>query len=166
MNWKVGEISAVEADAIVNAANSKLQHDGGVAEALAKAAGKDAFQKESNCLVLSQGDIEVGKSVITGAGKLKAKHVIHTVGPTKSQHKKDNQLIETTFRGALNAAEKLAAKTVAMPLISTGIIGNYSCVSLMRVFFINLNDNSNNTLFPICEKNNSIRLIIGISNFN
>ncbi len=95
-----------------------------MAEALAKGAGT-ILQDESDEIIakLKNGKVSIGRSVVTGAGKLSAQYVIHTVGPRQKQHMTDKKLIVKAFRGALVAAERFSVRTLAMPQISAGIFG-------------------------------------------
>ena len=114
-----GDIAEAKADVIVNAANCQLQHGGGVAGALSKAAGP-ALQRESTAWVKKNGNVPVGESIVTGAGTLAAQHVVHAVGPTNEQFESDPNLLYNAFESAIEAASNLKARTVAMPLIGTG----------------------------------------------
>jgi O-acetyl-ADP-ribose deacetylase (regulator of RNase III) len=114
-----GDIADAREDVIVNAANSMLEHGGGVAGALSQAAGP-VLQKESRNLVKKYDRIQVGESVITSPGSLNAKFVIHTVGPTLEEYQDDPYLLQRAFTSALQAADSVMARTVAMPLISSG----------------------------------------------
>lgn len=110
-----GDITELSTDAIVNAANSKLQHGGGVAWAIVNKGGY-AIQRESDKLKFCP----VGNAVITTAGKLKAKYVIHAVGPVMGEGNEDEKLKSATL-SALKLAEKHKLKSMAFPAISTGI---------------------------------------------
>ena len=110
-----GDITELKADAIVNAANSKLQHGGGVAWAIVNKGGY-AIQRESDKLRFCA----VGNAVITTAGKLKAKYVIHAVGPINGEDNEDSKLKNATI-SALKLADKHKLKSIAFPAISTGI---------------------------------------------
>jgi len=112
-----GDITDEETEAIVNAANSSLQHGGGVAGAIVKKGGK-IIQEESNKI----GYVPVGKAAYTSAGKLKAKYVIHTVGPVWGEGNEEEKL-RSAIRSALEVAESLKVKSVALPAVSTGIFG-------------------------------------------
>ena len=129
---KFGDIAKSTADVIINAANSQLQHGGGVAAALAKAAGP-VLQNESDELIKSHGPVQVGECVVTSAGRLKAKHVIHTVGPTNEQHQEDTGLLYKAITNALNTASELKAKTVAMPLISAGKCSGSAIIKILSI---------------------------------
>ena len=112
-----GDITTLEVDAIVNAANSELQHGGGVAGAIVRRGGAE-IQEESDRI----GHVPVGRAAPTGAGQLKAKWVIHAVGPRMGEGDEDRKLMEAT-RSALEVAEELGAATLAFPAISAGIFG-------------------------------------------
>ena len=116
-----GDITAQETDAIVNAANSHLAHGGGVAGAIVRKGGYE-IQEESNKIIRERGPVPVGEAVVTGAGKLKAKYVIHTVGPRWGEGDEDNKLYRA-IQSVLREAEKLKISSVAIPAVSTGIFG-------------------------------------------
>jgi len=112
-----GDITEMNTDAIVNAANKYLKHGGGVAGAIVRKGGY-IIQEESNKIA----PIEVGEAAITTAGKLKAKHVIHAVGPRMGEGDEDNKLRNATLN-SLKLADKYNLKSIAFPAISTGIFG-------------------------------------------
>ena len=112
-----GDITELDTDAIVNAANSKLQHGAGVAWAIVNKGGY-IIQKESDKLRFCP----VGNAVITTAGKLKAKYVIHAVGPVNGEGNEDAKLKSATL-SALKLADKHKLKNIAFPAISTGAFG-------------------------------------------
>ncbi|OGW27738.1 MAG: Appr-1-p processing protein [Nitrospirae bacterium GWC2_57_13] len=111
------DITARDVVAIVNAANSHLQHGGGVAGIIVRKGGQ-VIQEESNKI----GFVPVGGAAVTSAGKLKAKQVIHTVGPRMGEGDEDNKL-----RSAMNSVLRLAAEkgiaSISVPAISAGIFG-------------------------------------------
>ena len=113
----LGDITEEETDAIVNAANSRLQHGGGVAGAIVRKGGR-IIQEESNKI----GYCPVGDAVYTSAGNLKAKYVIHAVGPMWGEGDEEKKL-RSAVRRALEVATELKLKSVALPAISTGIFG-------------------------------------------
>ena len=115
-----GDITEVEADAIVNAANSYLQHGGGVAGAIVKKGGY-VIQKESDEYVKRYGPVPVGEVAVTSAGKLKAKYIIHAVGPRYGIESDDK--LESAIRKSLEKAEELNLSSIALPAISTVIYG-------------------------------------------
>jgi O-acetyl-ADP-ribose deacetylase (regulator of RNase III) len=112
-----GDITESNVDAIVNAANSHLQHGGGVAGVISRKGGP-VIQKESNAI----GYVPVGECAITSGGVLKARYVIHAVGPRMGEGDEENKL-----RKAINNVLKLATskglKSIAIPAISAGIFG-------------------------------------------
>lgn len=116
-----GDITDLEVDAIVNAANKWLKHGGGVAAAIVKKGG-DIIQKESNKIIAEYGPLEVGDAVITTAGKLKAKAVIHTVGPIYGEGEEKLKLWKAT-QSSLSLADEKGFKSIAFPAISTGVYG-------------------------------------------
>jgi len=116
-----GDITKIEVDAIVNAANSSLLGGGGVDGAIHRAAGPLLLDDCRN-IRAKQGKCKTGQAVITIAGNLKAKHVIHTVGPVWNEggKKKEEQLASCYSNSILLAVEN-ECKSIAFPCISTGI---------------------------------------------
>jgi O-acetyl-ADP-ribose deacetylase len=112
-----GDITDLEVDAIVNAANEQLQLGTGVAGAIRRKGGA-SIQEECNRI----GGTPVGTAVMTGAGSLKAKQVIHAVGPMMGQGDEDKKLA-AAVRAALALADRRGMKSIAMPAISTGNFG-------------------------------------------
>jgi len=112
-----GDLTERDVDAIVNAANSHLQHGGGVAGAIVRKGGQ-IIQDESDKI----GFTPVGTAVITSAGKLPAKFVIHTVGPRMGEGDEDNKL-KSAVMSTLQLATSKGLKSVSMPAISSGIFG-------------------------------------------
>lgn len=117
-------ICSLRVDAVVNAANEELQHTGGVALALLQAAGPD-LQKISDKYIAKNGHLRTGDAVVTDAGKLPCKHIVHTVGPRFFNHdlKKSVSLLSLAVKQSLTEAEKVNCSTVALPAISSGIFG-------------------------------------------
>jgi len=111
------DLTERDVDAIVNAANVHLQHGGGVAGAIVRKGGR-VIQDESNKI----GYVPVGAAAITTGGKLKARYVIHAVGPRMGEGEEDAKL-----RSAINSVLKLAAEeklaSISVPAISAGIFG-------------------------------------------
>ncbi|MGI6129315.1 MAG: macro domain-containing protein [bacterium] len=115
-----GDITKMEIDAIVNAANSRLQRGGGVCGAIFSAAGADKLQAECNRI----GHCAVGSAVITGGYDLAAKYIIHTVGPVwRGGTENEEELLFSCYTNSLNLAVKHGLSSVAFPLISSGIFG-------------------------------------------
>jgi O-acetyl-ADP-ribose deacetylase (regulator of RNase III) len=112
-----GNITERDVDVIVNAANSYLKHGGGVAAAIVRKGGK-IIQEESDKI----GFVPVGSSVITIAGRLPCKAVIHTVGPRMGEGDEDAKL-RAAIRNSLELASDRKFKSISMPAISSGIFG-------------------------------------------
>ncbi|HUT29494.1 MAG TPA: macro domain-containing protein [Sedimentisphaerales bacterium] len=112
-----GDITEMETDAIVNAANSRLILGGGVAGAIRKKGGPQ-IQQECNKI----GGTFVGGAVITTGGSLKARHVIHAVGPQMGEGDEDEKLKNATLN-SLKVADENNLKSISFPAISTGIFG-------------------------------------------
>ena len=112
-----GDITEMETDAIVNAANAHLTLGGGVAGAIRRKGGPE-IQKECNKI----GGTFVGGAVITTGGNLKAKYVIHAVGPQMGEGGEDQKLKNSTLN-ALKVADESKLKSISFPAISTGIFG-------------------------------------------
>ena len=112
-----GDITELDTAAIVNAANERLILGGGVAGAI-KAKGGKTIQEECNKI----GGTYVGGAVITTGGNLKAKHVIHAVGPRMGEGREDKKLKNATLN-SLKLMDEYKLKTIAFPAISTGIFG-------------------------------------------
>ncbi|HTI60007.1 O-acetyl-ADP-ribose deacetylase [Mucilaginibacter sp.] len=116
-----GDITKMEVDAIVNAANTSLLGGGGVDGAIHRAGGRAILEE---CIKIrdKQGGCKVGEAVITTAGNMPAKYVIHTVGPVWSQSNKDvDGLLASAYQNSLKLAVENQVKTIAFPNISTGI---------------------------------------------
>jgi len=116
-----GDITELEADAIVNAANEYLKHGGGVAAAIVRKGG-NAIQEESARYVREHGPVPVGGVAVTGAGRLKAKYVIHAVGPRYGDPQGDEKLA-SAIKNSLLKADELGLESIAIPAISTGVFG-------------------------------------------
>lgn len=112
-----GDITLREADAIVNAANSSLQHGGGVAGAIVRRGGQ-GIQEESDKI----GHVPVGHAAVTGAGRLPARFVIHAVGPRMGEGDEDNKL-KSAVLSSLQLASGKMLSTISFPAISSGIFG-------------------------------------------
>jgi O-acetyl-ADP-ribose deacetylase len=116
-----GDITKIEADAIVNAANTSLLGGGGVDGAIHRAGGPQILE-DCRAIVARQGSCAVGEAVITRAGRLPARHVIHTVGPVwNGGHKGEPELLANCYRNSLLLAEEHQLARIAFPGISTGV---------------------------------------------
>jgi O-acetyl-ADP-ribose deacetylase (regulator of RNase III) len=118
-----GDITKVNVDAIVNAANTSLMGGGGVDGAIHKAGGPSILE-ECRKIVAKQGGCKTGEAVITSAGALPAKFVIHTVGPVwRGGNKGEQQILSDCYRNSLQLALDNNCKSIAFPNISTGVYG-------------------------------------------
>lgn len=114
-----GDITTLEVDAIVNAANKSLLGGGGVDGAIHKAAGPE-LKEEAKTL----GGAETGEAKITQGYELPAKYVIHTVGPVYNDGTKgEDELLKNCYENSMNVAAENNVKTIAFPSISTGAYG-------------------------------------------
>jgi O-acetyl-ADP-ribose deacetylase (regulator of RNase III) len=121
---RVGDITREEVDAVVNAANGRLLGGGGVDGAIHRAGGPDIKREceEIRRTRYPEG-LPTGQAVLTTAGKMAAKHVIHTVGPVYSESKDKSALLAACYMNSLGLAAENALATIAFPAISTGIYG-------------------------------------------
>lgn len=152
-----GDITTIHADAIVNAANSSLLGGGGVDGAIHRAGGKQILEE---CIQIRnrQGKCNTGEAVVTSAGNLPAKYVIHTVGPVwNGEEDKSSKLLENCYRNSLQLAESLGIKTITFPNISTGIyqfpkeltgkiavetVKNFQSENIEKVIFVCFDDDN------------------------
>ena len=122
-----GDLTELAVDAVVNAANAQLILGAGVAGAI-RSKGGPSIQEECDQI----GGTSVGQAVVTGAGNLKARYVIHAVGPRMGEGDEDEKLGQATWNSLLRATEK-ELKSIAFPAISTGIFGfpKERCAAIM-----------------------------------
>lgn len=118
-----GDITMQDTDAIVNAANSSLLGGGGVDGAIHRAGGP-AILEECRKIRAAQGSCSAGNAVITSGGKLKARWVVHTVGPVwRGGDANESVTLANAYKNSLSRAMEVEARTVAFPSISTGAYG-------------------------------------------
>jgi len=152
-----GDITKIKVDAVVNAANSSLLGGGGVDGAIHRAGGPIILD-ECRDIRNRQGKCKTGEAVITTAGNLQAKKVIHTVGPVYNggnRLEKEKQLLADCYINSLKLAEANELKTIAFPNISTGIyrfpksvaadiaiksVLNYKSATIEEVIFVCFDD--------------------------
>lgn len=116
-----GDITEVNVDCIVNAANNSLLGGGGVDGAIHRAGGP-AILEDCRKIIAMQGGCKVGQAVITTAGKLPSRFVIHTVGPVwNGGQKNEKEKLADCYRNSLQVAVDNNCSTIAFPNISTGI---------------------------------------------
>lgn len=119
MKVLVGDITKLQVDAVVNAANEAMCGGGGVDGAIHRAAGPELLQE---CLKV--GGCPQGEARLTKGHRLPAKHIIHTVGPVwEGGGYGEADVLASAYRSSLEVADKIGAKTVAFPCISTGVYG-------------------------------------------
>lgn len=121
----VGDITREDADAIVNAANSSLLGGGGVDGAIHRAGGPEILEA---CRRIREVEypagLPTGKAVITPGGRLRARHVIHTVGPIYGRHGgEEARLLAACYENSIALAVSHGLRTIAFPAISTGVYG-------------------------------------------
>jgi O-acetyl-ADP-ribose deacetylase (regulator of RNase III) len=151
-----GDITEMETDAIVNAANSSLMGGGGVDGAIHRRGGPKILEecKRIRAAEWPQG-LPTGKAVITSGGNLKAQHVIHTVGPVwRGGNRGEPELLAQAYQNSLRLAVAEGLKTVAFPSISTGAYG-YPIEGVCRVAlkvvkeFLEKEDNLDEVVFVL-----------------
>jgi len=118
-----GDITKIEVDAIVNAANSGLRGGGGVDGAIHRAGGP-SIMEECKRIRETEGGCPTGEAVLTSAGNLPAKYVIHTVGPIWSGgNRGEAELLKSAYSNSLKLAKKHLLHSLSFPNISTGVYG-------------------------------------------
>jgi O-acetyl-ADP-ribose deacetylase (regulator of RNase III) len=116
----LGDITTQDVEAIVNAANKAMRGGGGVDGAIHRRGGPAILR---DCIARFPNGLATGDAGWTTAGDLPARRVIHTVGPNYRAGQRDRSLLEACYRRALEVADELGARSVAFPLISTGVYG-------------------------------------------
>ncbi|WP_027387311.1 O-acetyl-ADP-ribose deacetylase [Chryseobacterium gregarium] len=161
-----GDITKIKADAIVNAANSALLGGGGVDGAIHHAGGPRILE-ECREIRNKQGKCSTGEAVVTTAGNLPLKYVIHTVGPVWNNDKeKCSALLANCYKNSLALAESLGVNTIAFPNISTGVYGfpkelagkiavdevkNFRSDVIQKVIFVCFDDENENIYKRLLE---------------
>lgn len=115
-----GDITTLEVDAIVNAANNRMRGGGGVDGAIHDAGGPAVLE---DCKQRFPRGLATGDAGWTTAGEMPARWVIHTVGPNHRAGQTDRRLLESCYRRCLEVADGLGARSIAFPLISAGVYG-------------------------------------------
>ncbi|MGG7470074.1 O-acetyl-ADP-ribose deacetylase [Chryseobacterium arthrosphaerae] len=150
-----GDITKIHVDAVVNAANSSLLGGGGVDGAIHRAGGMKILE-ECRAIRNRQGKCNTGEAVVTTAGNLPAKYVIHTVGPVwNGDEERGSKLLSDCYVNSLALADGLGIRTIAFPNISTGIykfpkeiagriavdeVRKFQAVSIEKVIFLCFDD--------------------------
>ncbi len=115
-----GDITTIEVDAVVNAANNAMRGGGGVDGAIHRAGGPAVL---AACIERFPEGLATGDAGWTTAGDLPARWIVHTVGPNYRAGQTDRSLLESCYRRSLEVADGLGARSIAFPLISAGIYG-------------------------------------------
>ena len=158
-----GDITKISVDAIVNAANTSLLGGGGVDGAIHRAGG-NAILEDCRKIIARQGGCKTGDAVITTAGNLPAKFVIHTVGPVWNGGNKDENLkLTSCYQNSLSIASEYKCKSIAFPNISTGVYGypkdKAATVSIKAISTFEKNDISIEKVFIVCFDDENFTLV-------
>jgi len=155
----IGDITQINVDGIVNAANSGLRGGGGVDGAIHRAGGTTIMQ-ELDGIRAQRGGCPPGQAVITTAGNLPAKQVIHTVGPIwQGGDRKEDQVLAHAYQNSLQLAQKHRLESVSFPNISTGVYGfpkeKAASIAIESVQkFLGENDLPNRVIFVCFDREN------------
>jgi O-acetyl-ADP-ribose deacetylase (regulator of RNase III) len=154
-----GDITDMETDAVVNAANSSLMGGGGVDGAIHRSGGPSILEQCKRLRAREwPGGLPTGKAAVTTGGNLKAKYVIHTVGPIwRGGNQREPELLAEAYRNSLKLAVSKGLKTVAFPSISTGAYGypieKASRIALATVkSFLESEDNLDRVVFVLFSR--------------
>ncbi|XP_042192198.1 protein mono-ADP-ribosyltransferase PARP9 [Callorhinchus milii] len=120
----IDDLTRYKVDAVVNAANESLRHAGGLANALARTAGRQ-IELECNDIIKRQGKVQTGTAVVTTSGRLPCKKVIHAVGPVWKNYSpaENDTLLSNAIRNSLNQANINKMTSIAIPAVSSGLFG-------------------------------------------
>ncbi|GAB7080441.1 O-acetyl-ADP-ribose deacetylase [Megalodesulfovibrio paquesii] len=119
-----GDITTAPVDAVVNAANAGLRGGGGVDGAIHRAAGHEALQQACREIIRTRGELQAGEAVITPGFQLRAKWIIHTVGPIwRGGNQGEARALRSCYLESLRLAREHGARTVAFPAVSCGVYG-------------------------------------------
>ncbi len=161
-----GDITKIEADAIVNDANSSLLGGSGVDGTIHKAGGIEILNE---CIKIrnKQGGCKTGEAVITTAGKLKAKYVIHTVGPIwEGGLYREAELLGNSYKNSLKLALEHNVTSIAFPSISTGVYGfpkmEATEIALTEVVKFLDNNNTITDVYFVCFDDETYKIFIQI----
>ena len=156
LSFMHGDITRQSTDAIVNAANSGMMGGGGVDGAIHRAGGP-AILEDCKQIISQQGRLPTGEAVITTGGNLKAKYVIHTVGPVwHGGHSGEPELLASAYHQSLRISVENGLKSVSFPSISTGAYGYplklAAPIALETVMdFLNRDESINEVVFVLFE---------------
>lgn len=120
LSARLADITTLEVDVVVNAANTRMRGGGGVDGAIHRAGGHAVLE---DCIARFPDGLATGDAGYTTAGNMPARWIVHTVGPNYRAGQTDRALLESCYRRALEVADELGARSVAFPLISAGIYG-------------------------------------------
>jgi O-acetyl-ADP-ribose deacetylase (regulator of RNase III) len=120
----LGDITEVEVDAVVNAANSRLAGGGGVDGAIHRAAGAEKLQAACRKIIEERGELSAGEAVATSGFALPARKIIHAVGPVwRGGEHREVELLASAYRKSLELAADMGLQSIAFPAISCGAYG-------------------------------------------
>lgn len=158
-----GDITQLEADAIVNAANSSLMGGGGVDGAIHRKGGP-AILEQCKQIVARQGGCKTGEAVITTAGDLPARYVIHTVGPVwNGGQREEREKLANCYRRSLELATEYNCESIAFPNISTGVYrfpkDEAALISITAIHEFILQNKAPGKVFIVCYDEENYRLV-------
>lgn len=127
-----GDLTRETGDAIVNAANDRLQHGGGIAGAILRSGGYE-IQKESDLWIANHGLVEHAHPAVTSGGNLAVRYILHAVGPIWGSGDEDAKL-EQAYTGSFDKAVELGLENLSVPALSTGVFG-FPKARAAKIFF-------------------------------